>query len=177
MLEDHDGVGIGERRREHAPRIVDGGRCDHRDSGNVRVPALEAVRVLGGELAAGAGGHSDHQRNVKLPARHVSVERRRVDDLVEREQAEVHRHHLDDRTHPTQRGTDAGADERELGERRVADALGTELVEEALRHRVRTAVLSDVLAHQEDARIARERVVKRLACRFAVGDLHRAGSA
>ena len=177
MLEDHDGVGIGERRREHPSRIVDGRRRNHRDAGNVRVPVLETVRMLGGELPPGARCHPDHQRYVELAARHVPVERRRVDDLVEREQAEVDRHHLDDRAHAAERRADAGADERELGERCIADTLGSELVEKAFRHRVGSAVLADILAHQEDARIVRERVVKRLACRFAVGDLHRAGSA
>ena len=78
-----------------------------------------------------------------------------VHDLVEREQAEVDGHDLDDRPHPAERGADAGADERRLRQRRVADALGTELVEQALAHREAAAVAADVLAHQEHAVVAR----------------------
>jgi len=42
----------------------------------------------------------------------VPVQGRRAHDLVEREQAEIDRHHFDDRAHPAERRTDAGADER-----------------------------------------------------------------
>ena len=57
----------------------------------------------------------------QLPAGHVRQRRGVVDDLVEREQAEVDGHDLDDRPHPGERGADAGADERGLRQRRVAD--------------------------------------------------------
>ena len=109
--------------------------------------------MLRGELPAGAGRHPDDQRHAELAARHVAERRGVVDDLIEREQAEVDRHHLDDRPHAAERRADAGADERRLRERRVADALGAELVEQPLADRVRAAVAPDVLAHQEDARI------------------------
>jgi hypothetical protein len=56
----------------------------------------------------------------------------RVHDLVERQQAEVDRHDLDDRAHAAQRRADAGADEAEFRQRRVADALGAEFLEQAL---------------------------------------------
>jgi hypothetical protein len=46
-----------------------------------------------------------------------------VHDLVERKQAEVHRHHFDNGPHPGDRGADAGADERGFGQRRIANAL------------------------------------------------------
>ena len=87
--------------------------------------------MLGGELAAGAGGHADHERHVELAARHVQQRGGVVHDLVEREQAEVDGHDLDDRAHAAERGADAGADEGRLRQRRVADALGPELLEQA----------------------------------------------
>ena len=62
---------------------------------------------LRGELAARAARHPDHQRNAELPAGHVRDRRGVVHDLVEREQAEVHRHHLDDRAHAAEGGSDA----------------------------------------------------------------------
>ena len=126
--------------------------------------------MLRGELTAGAGGHANHQRNVELAARHVKDGGGVVHDLVERQQAEVDRHDLDDRTHPAHRRADSGADKGRLGKRRVADALGTELLQQSLADREASAVASDVLAHQKDARIADQRVAHRLAHRFAIGD-------
>jgi len=41
--------------------------------------------------------HADHERDVELTAGHVQQRGRVVEDLVEREQAEVHGHDLDDR--------------------------------------------------------------------------------
>ena len=114
--------------------------------------------MLRGELAPGSGGHPDHQRNVELSARHVLQRRRVVEDLVECEQAEVDGHDLDDRPHAAQRGADPGADERRLRQRRVAHALGAELLEQPLAHREAAAVPTDILAHEEDAVIASERI-------------------
>ena len=90
---------------------------------DVRVEVLEAVRVLRRELSAGARRHADHERDAHLPAGHVAQRRRVVEDLIEREQAEVHGHDLDDRPHAGDRRADPGADEGRLRERRVADAL------------------------------------------------------
>jgi len=84
-------------------------------------------------------------------------------DRIEREQREVHGHDLDDRPHASDRGADARADERRLGEGRVADPFGAELVEQAATHRVRAAVAAHVLAHQEHARIADQRLAQAFA--------------
>jgi hypothetical protein len=70
--------------------------------------------VLSRELAAGSGRHPDHERHAELTARHVPQGRRGVHDLIEREQAEVDRHHLDDRPHTAESCTDPGTDETEL---------------------------------------------------------------
>jgi hypothetical protein len=114
--------------------------------------------VLGGELAAGAGRHADHQRHAELVARHVTHGSGIVEDLVEREQAEIHRHQFDDRTHAGHRGADAGAGEARLRQRRVPDPLGPELGEQPVADRVAPAVAADVLTHQEDALVAGERI-------------------
>ena len=92
-----------------------------------------------------------------------------VHDLIEGEQAEVDRHHLDDRTHPPHRRADAGADEGGFGERRVAHPLGTELLEQPMAHGVDASVPADVLAHEEHARILAQRPPQRRADRVAVG--------
>ena len=138
--------------------------------GDVGVPALEAVGVLGAELAPGPGGHPDHDRHVELAARHVEQGRRVVHDLVEGKQAEVHRHDLDDGSHPAEGGADAGTDEAGLRQGRVPDALGPELLEQAQAHCVAAAVAPDVLTHEEDAFVALEGLRQRPAQRLAVGD-------
>ena len=151
VLEDQHRIRIGERRTEHPVGVLDRRRREHLDPRNVGVPALQAVRVLGGELPTRAGGHPDHERHGELPAGHVSQRRRGVDDLVERQQAEVDRHHLDDRAQPAQRRADPDADEPQLRQRRVAHPLGPELLEQALGRGIGAAVAADVLAHQDDA--------------------------
>ena len=86
--------------------------------------------MLGGKLAAGAGRHPDHQWNAELISRHVAHGRRSIEDLVEREQAEIDRHHLDDRPHAGHRRADAGAGKSGFRKRRIANPLGAEFGEQ-----------------------------------------------
>ena len=97
MLEDQHRVGLLQRRPEHATRVLDGRRRQHPDARDVGIPAFETVGVLRGELPPAAGRHADHQRHAELIAGHVPDRRRIVEDLVERQQAEIDRHDLDDR--------------------------------------------------------------------------------
>ena len=101
--------------------------------GHVQEHRLQAVRVRRAELVAGALRHAHDQRHARLAAEHVVDVRRVVDDLVEREQREVDRHQLDDRAQAGHRRADAHADDRVLGDRRVAHALLAELLEQARR--------------------------------------------
>src|SRR5579872_342704 len=133
------------------------------------------MRMLRRELTAGARGHPDHQWNIELAARHVKDRRRVVDDLIQRQQAEVNRHDLDNRSHAVHRRSDSGPDERRLGQRCVPDSLGTELVEQSLAHRVASAVSAYILAHQENARVAIHRIANSLSHGFAVSSLHFGG--
>ena len=111
VLEDEHGSGSSSAASSmpRASSTVAGARA--LDAGDVRVPDLQAVRVLGGQLAPAARRHAHDQRHAHLPARHVAQRRRVVHDLVEREQAEVDRHHLDDRAHAAERRADPRADE------------------------------------------------------------------
>ena len=108
-----------------------------------------------------AGRHPDHQGHVELSAGHVQQRGRVVHDLVERQQAEVDGHDLDDRPHAAERGPDAGADERRLRQRRVPDAVRAELLEQAQADREAAAVAPDVLAHQEHPLVALQGVAER----------------
>ena len=169
VLEDQHRVRILQRGPQHAARVLERRRRQHLDAGNVRVPAFEAVRVLRRKLAPGAGRHADHQRHAELVARHVADRGGGIENLIEREQAEIDRHQLDDRPHAGHRGANAGAGEARFRQRRIADALGAELGEQSLAHRVAAAVAADVLAHQEDLVVAAQGIADRLAHGLAIG--------
>ena len=110
-----------------------GRRHGEQHARHVQVERLQAVRVRRAELVAGALRHPHHHRHLRLAAEHVVDRRHVVDDLVHREQREVDRHQLDDRAQPGHRGADAHADDRVLGDRRVAHALLAELLEQPVR--------------------------------------------
>src|SRR6266700_3582552 len=171
VLEEQDRVGVLQGSPQHATGVLEGRRREHLDAGNVGVPAFQAVGVLGGELAAGPGGHADDQRDAELPTRHVQDRGGIVDDLVQRQQAEVDGHDLHDGPHTAQGGADSGTDEGRLRQRRVADALGAELLQQALADPEAPAVAADVLAHQEHAPVALQRLAQRLPECLAVGEL------
>ena len=132
---------------------------------------LQAVGVRGPELVAGALGHAQHQRDGDLAAEHVVDVRGVVDDLVEGEQGEVDRHQLDDGAQAGHGGADAHADDRVLGDRRVAYALLAELVEQAGGHLERAPEHADVLAHQEHALVSLQLLAQRGVERVAVAHL------
>src|SRR6266566_2625048 len=72
----------------------------------------------------------------------------------------------------------AGADDRHLGDRRVAYALGAELVQHPLRDAHRAAHLRDVLAHDEDVLVVAHGLRERVANGLAIGKLrHRRAGA
>src|SRR6266536_3218491 len=73
--------------------------------------------------------------------------------------------------HTAQGGADSGTDEGRLRQRRVADALGAELLQQALADPEAPAVAADVLAHQEHAPVALQRLAQRLPECLAVGEL------
>ena len=155
MLEDQHRVRVGQRRREHVAGVLDDGRREHAQPRDMGIPAFEAVRMLRRDLPPAAGRHADHQRHRELAARHVRDRRGVVDDLIERQQAEIHGHDLDNRPHPGQRRADPGADKGALRQRRIANALLPEFVEQALGHGVAAAVAPDILAHQKALGISR----------------------
>ena len=70
--------------------------------------------MLRGQLPTGPCGHPNNERHVELPAGHVEQRGGSIHQLIERQQAEVDCHDFDDRTEPSECGTDAGADEPRL---------------------------------------------------------------
>ena len=171
VLEEDDRVVVVDRRPEQAAHVLGRRRVDDLQARHVHEPRLELLRMLRARRPAGAALRADRQRHLHLAARHVAVLRGLVDDLLERERQEVLVHDLDDRAHARHRRADARADDRHLGDRRVAHALGAELVEQALRDAHRAAHLGDVLAHDEDVVVLAHRLHERVADGLAVGDL------
>src|SRR5207245_11291251 len=92
-----------------------------------------------------------------------------ADHLIHRQRDEVAEHHVADRAHARHRGADADAGVARLGDRRVDDPLGAELLDEPREGLERVAGLGHVFADEEHARVAphllRDRFLDRLAVR------------
>ncbi len=149
-----DRVLVADRALQQALRVGGGGGHGDEQAGDVQEQRLQAVRVGGAELVAGALGHAHDQRHARLAAEHVVDVRGVVDDLVERQQREVDRHQLHHRAQARHRRADAHADDRVLGDRRVAHAALAELLEQAVGDLEGAAEDADVLAHQHHALVA-----------------------
>ena len=155
-------------RPQHPPRVLERRRGEHLDPRKMSVPPFETMRVLSGQLTAGAGRHPDHHRHTELAARHVTNAGRGVENLVEREQTEIHRHQFDDRAHACYGGANAGACETRFRQRCVSDPFWSELRLQPLAHRVATAIAANVFTHEENTLIAEQRVADRRAHSFPV---------
>ena len=132
-------------------------------------PAFKAVRMLGRQLPTRAGGHADHHRCCELTARHVADGGGGVHDLIQRQQAEIHRHDLDDRAHSDHGRPNSRAGEAGFRQRRVADARRAEFGQHAFGDRIAAAIRPHILAHQEHAFVAPHRLGEGSAHRLAVG--------
>ena len=113
-------VGVGRRRRH-----------DDGQPGDVREQRFEALRVLAARRAPGAELRPHGQRHLRGAAGHERQLRGLVEQLVEADADEVEVHQLDDRAHARHRRADAEADDRALGDRRVADAIAEAVVQPA----------------------------------------------
>ena len=94
-------------------------------------------------------GHLD------LPIGHVAALGKFVGDIVEAHGDEVGEHDLGDRLQPGHRRAHGGAEDRLLGDRRVAHAQRAELFVEADRRLEHATGLGDVLAEEHHVRVAR----------------------
>ena len=81
------------------------------------------------EAEAARGGRAQHDRHGDLAGREVTHLRGLGDDLIERDPEELREHDLHNGPQPLRRGADGGADDRGLGDRRVAHAVRPELLE------------------------------------------------
>jgi hypothetical protein len=127
--------------------------------------------MLGGKLTARPGRHADHQRGAELIARHVTYRRRRIEDLVERKQAEIDRHQLNNGAHAGHGRANARAGEAGFRQWRITDTTGAELRQQTLAYGIAAAISADILAHQKNVLIAAQRIADRLTHRVAIAEL------
>ena len=178
------GFGSRDRALQQALGVGGGVGGDDLQTGHRRVPGRIILAVLRADAGGGAVGTAEDDRAAHLPARHVERLGGGIDDLVHRLHGEVEGHELDDRLQPGHCRADAQPRKAVLGDRRVDDAPGAELLQQPLRDLVGALVLGDLLAHDEDVGVAAHLlghgIAQRLAdggrdhCR-ALGDLGRAG--
>jgi hypothetical protein len=123
--------------------------------------------------ASSACRHADDERDRELAARHIRDRSGVVEDLIERQHAEVDRHDLNDRPHPRHCCANARSHIGALRQGGVANAVFAELFRQAFGDGVAAAVSRDVFAHQKDARIGDQGLTQRLLAGLAVGDRRR----
>ena len=90
------------------------------------------LRVLRALPPAAADDGAHHQRHLELAARRIGVVRHHVDQLVGRQDHEVDADMDVDRPQAADRGAEAEAGHRVLGDRRVEAALLAELLDQPL---------------------------------------------
>ena len=132
---------------------------------------LAVIRRAAAQVAADR--HADDHRARPVVVRAVAHHRHLVANLHEAGPDVVEELDLDDRLQAAQRHADAAADDVGFGERRVEDAVAAELPLQTVRHledaalaldrrqRRFVAGIGDVLAEDDDARIARHLVAQR----------------
>ncbi len=108
-------------------------------------------------LRAGALSRADlrshDERKLEQTAGHVAELRGLVEERVEAHAEKVHEHELDDGLQAGRRSTDCSADEGCFGDRRIANALGSELLVQTAGDREDAAGLGDVDSDQADGRV------------------------
>src|SRR5690606_4496042 len=166
--EDHR-VGIADRGLEQALGVGRSGRHDHLETGDVRVPALECLRVLCSQLQRCATGSSEDNRAADLSTAHVSNLGGCVHHLIDGQQREVPGHHLDYRAQSHHGRTDTDAGESQFGDRSVDHATSTELLQQAARHLVGAIILGNFLTHEVYVVVPLHLFAERLVERIAVG--------
>ena len=114
VLDEDHRVVVADRRLQKALAVGRRGRAGDEQAGDVQEHRLEAVGVSWAQLVAAAARHPNHDWDAHLAIEHVRDRRHVVDDLVHREQREVHGHDLHDRPQPRHRGAHSGADDRVL---------------------------------------------------------------
>ena len=176
VLDHEHGVVVADGGLQQTLGVGRRGRGHDLQAGRAGEPAVERLRVLGGELIARPVRRADHQRAAHLAAEHRAHLGGVVDHLVHRNQQEVDRHDLHDRALAEHRRAHARAHEPLLGDRRVADAIRAEGLQQSGGDLVGAVEQPNLLAHHEHAVVAGELLGQREPQRLAVGHDLRGGA-
>ena len=174
VLEEQHRVVAADRRAQQAGRVLRVRRKRDADAGAVREDALARLAVVRRAAAqVAADRDADHHRAREGVVRPVAHHRHFVAELHHRRPDVVEELDLDDRLDAARRHADGAADDVGLGERRVEHAVAAERPLQAVRdledaalalhslERLGAAAVGDVLAEDDDARVARHLVFQR----------------
>ena len=154
VLEEQHRVVVPDRRAQEPLGVVGRGRDHDLEPRDVGEERLHGLRVVQGAVNAAAERGADHHRHRVPPQRAVAHPRRLGHDLVEGREDEVGELDLGDRPQPVERGTDRGADDHRLRQRRVDHAVVAELGPQAVGRQEDPALPADVLAEHDDRCVA-----------------------
>ena len=135
--------------------------------GNALKPGRVGLGVDRAEAAAAADRGAHHERHAALLVGDVPELRGLIDEAVHRQRHEVPEHDLEHRPQPGDRGAVGHPGQGELGDRRVEDPFGAELLGQPGRGLEHAAGGGDVLAEEHDGRIALDLLGDRVADRGA----------
>src|SRR5882672_1466746 len=165
-LHEDDRVVLADGGDQQALRVDRIGRTDDLKTRSVDEERLRRLRVVVASLDPAAHGRADHHRRAVLASAPVAELGQLVHDLIERREDEVRKLDLGDRAEAVHRHPDRRADDPGLGQGRVDDAVGPELLDQTDGRAEHPAELPHVLAHHHHARIAAhldpQRIVDRL---------------
>ena len=172
VLEEDHRVVVADRGLQQPLRVGGRRRGDDLQPGDAGQPRDRHLRVDRPEPAAAADDRPDHERDaLPLPGQEP-VLRRLVDQAVHRQGEEVAEHDLQHGALPRDRRAERRARHRQLGDRRVEDALRPVLLVEPGRGREHASGDGDVLAEEDDTVVAGELLVERVANRVSELELH-----
>ena len=154
VLEEEHRVVVADRRAQETGGVVRRRRDDDLQPRHVGEERLDRLRVVQRAVDPAAVRRADGHRDAEAVVRAVAHPRRLGHELVERREDEVRELDLGDRAKAVHRRADRGADDHRLGQRRVDDAIVAELGPQAVRGEEDAALLPDVLAEQDDRRVA-----------------------
>ena len=150
VLEEEDRVGIADRGCQEALGIGGEGGRDDLEAGHMGVERLDRLGVVGAAPEAAAVGSPEHHRAGPVAGGAVADLGRLADQVVRRGVDEVGELDLGDRSQPAHGEADRQAGDRELGHRRVDDAIAAEPLLEAFGGPEDASQPADVLAEDDD---------------------------
>ena len=163
MFEEEDGIVVADGRFEQRFGVGWCGRGHDLETGDVEEPADRVLGMDCPEPAAGANRGADDERDRRLFVGEVEELRRLIDEAVHGQGQEVPEHDLDDRSEAAHRASESGAGQCELRDRRVEDPAVAMPVTQTGCGGEDAAGSGDVLPEEDDAVVASQLLIERVA--------------